>query len=431
MGTAVCAKVSAGLEASISAASCEELTKTFAGLPVKERSRLSSIFLELANSNSKAQMRAQEKRDHLRSTVARGRSATAEAVKHTSPDDYVPFDWCMNPFSGKGGFPFRPMLNMSDYAPPSGLEVELLALQTEEGSLGCAPFILMKPSGMEVPVDGWPVVLVVPHTGHCKEGALPLLELLAAQGCMAVSMDNRHQGERARPPPSPVEQSSFKRHCDNMVGAAFRAKRDGSGAEQPYIYDTVWDLLCLVDYLCTLPDVNAGRIYNYGESLGGTIVTYHAAVDVRVQACLNLIGLQGFGWGFENGESWRARAEKLCAFEALEIPKTQPFTADMACSFYNTLAPGLLSEFDMPQVLPLIAPRSCLCISSRDDAFCPVGGVVSAMIYAQDRCHEMGFDPACLTLDVHVLDPPVPNGHGVSPHMFSLALQFLSKHICA
>ena len=43
--------------------------------------------------------------------------------------------------------------------------------------------------------------------------------------------------------------------------------------------------------------------------------------------------------------------------------------------FYDRLIPGIDSQFDGPQMLPLIAPRPLLVISGEDDPINPIQGV--------------------------------------------------------
>lgn len=46
----------------------------------------------------------------------------------------------------------------------------------------------------------------------------------------------------------------------------------------------VWDMKCCVDYLCTRPEVDPGRIGMMGLSLGGTMTAFTAAVEPRIRA---------------------------------------------------------------------------------------------------------------------------------------------------
>lgn len=46
----------------------------------------------------------------------------------------------------------------------------------------------------------------------------------------------------------------------------------------------IWDMKCCVDYLCTRPEVDPGRIGMMGMSQGGTVTAFTAAVEPRIRA---------------------------------------------------------------------------------------------------------------------------------------------------
>src|SRR5436190_8558110 len=92
------------------------------------------------------------------------------------------------------------------------------------------PGIVVKPAG-----TGRRATVIVLHgTGDSKEGMLPLLDALANRGFLAVSIDGRYHGER----------ESRSGGYANAIAAAYR-----TGKGHPFLYDTVWDVLRLVDYL--------------------------------------------------------------------------------------------------------------------------------------------------------------------------------------
>ncbi len=89
-----------------------------------------------------------------------------------------------------------------------------------------------------------PAVIVLHGTGGNKEGQLPLLKELAGKGFTAVAIDGRYHGERAAKGARSAE----------YVDAILRTWR--TGEEHPFLYDTVWDLMRLIDYLETRKDVD-------------------------------------------------------------------------------------------------------------------------------------------------------------------------------
>src|SRR5438046_10625969 len=97
-----------------------------------------------------------------------------------------------------------------------------------------------------------PAVIVLHGTGDSKEGMLDLASELAARGFVALSIDGRYHGERT------------KSGYDDAILRAYE-----TGTEHPFLYDTVWDVLRLSDYLDTRADVDPKRIGVLGLSKGG------------------------------------------------------------------------------------------------------------------------------------------------------------------
>src|SRR5262249_47685003 len=88
-----------------------------------------------------------------------------------------------------------------------------------------------------------PVVIALHGTGGNKEGQLPLLRELAAKGFTAIAIDGRYHGER----------SKAGKGSDDYQEAMLATFRTGKG--HPFLYDTVWDVQRLIDYLETRDDV--------------------------------------------------------------------------------------------------------------------------------------------------------------------------------
>ena len=73
-----------------------------------------------------------------------------------------------------------------------------------------------------------------------------------------------------------------------------------TGKENPFLYDTVWDVLRLLDYLETRDDVDAQHIGLIGFSKGGMETYLAAAVDKRIAVAIPFIGVQSFRWALDN-----------------------------------------------------------------------------------------------------------------------------------
>jgi len=217
------------------------------------------------------------------------------------------------------------------------------------------------------------VVIALHGTGGSKESMRGWLEEYAARGWLAVSIDARHHGERATPIPG--LQNPYQ-------SAMFRAYKTGEG--HPYLYDTVWDVMRLVDYLSTRPDVDVSRIGLSGNSKGGTEAYLAAAADERIAAVVPFIGVQSYGWSLRRPAAWEARTWTLRqATDAAAADAGQPLNAAFVRKFYDRIAPGLVDRFDGPAMLPLIAPRALLVVNADSDPRSPLGGVREAVTAAE------------------------------------------------
>ena len=211
-----------------------------------------------------------------------------------------------------------------------------------------------------------PAVIVLHGTGGSKEGDLVvrIAERLARLGFIAVTIDGRYHGERTR-------EGGGAAEYNEAIARAWR-----TGKEHPFYYDTVWDVMRLIDYLDTRNDIDPARIGLTGISKGGIETYFTAAVDTRVAAAAPLIGVQSFRWALDTGQ-WKARIATIqSAFDAAasDAKQSNP-NADFVMTFYDRVVPGIYDDFDGPSMLPLIAPRPLLVINSDSDANTPIAGV--------------------------------------------------------
>ncbi|HET8547795.1 MAG TPA: alpha/beta fold hydrolase, partial [Bryobacteraceae bacterium] len=182
-----------------------------------------------------------------------------------------------------------------------------------------------------------PAVIVLHGTGGTKEGQTRILRQLAARGFLAVAIDGRYHGERSK---------AGKGSAD-YVEAILRAYR--TGKEHPFLYDTVWDVMRLIDYLETRPDVDASRIGVIGFSKGGMETYLAAAADPRIRVAIPCIGVQSFRWALEHN-AWQSRASTFQAAVTAAARDAGLSEADAALvrRFYDCVAPGIYSDFDGP-----------------------------------------------------------------------------------
>lgn len=248
--------------------------------------------------------------------------------------------------------------------PENGYRQERLSIATERTER--VPLLLVSRPGE---TGRRPVVIALHGTGGAKESMLPWMTALADRGFLAVGMDARHHGERAKPIPG---------LDDPYESAMLRAFRTGQG--QPYLYDTVWDVLRLVDYLVTRPDVDPTRIGIVGNSKGGTEAYLVAAADPRIAVAVPLIGVQSFGWSLRHPAAWEARTWTFHgAVEAAAATTGESVGPGFMKTFYDRITPGLVDRFDGPAMLPLIAPRALLAVNGDSDPRSPMGGVREAV----------------------------------------------------
>jgi dienelactone hydrolase len=211
-----------------------------------------------------------------------------------------------------------------------------------------------------------PAVIVLHGTGGNKEGGevAGLALKLAKAGFVGVAIDGRFHGERTRAGSGSAEYNV----------AITRAFVTGEG--HPFYYDTVWDVMRLIDYLATRRDIDAARIGLVGFSKGGIETYFAAAADPRVAAAVPYIGVQSFRWALENGQ-WKARIATIQpGFDAAAVSAGESSgSVDFVREFYARVVPGIDGPFDGPAMLAAIAPRPLLVVNGDSDANTPVAGV--------------------------------------------------------
>jgi dienelactone hydrolase len=255
-----------------------------------------------------------------------------------------------------------------------------------------------------------PVVIALHGTGGNKGNMANIVLKAAHAGFIGVAIDGRFHGERTKAGEGEVEY-------DAAIARAFK-----TGQGHPFYYDTVWDVMRLIDYLSTRKDVDASRIGLTGISKGGIETYFAAAADPRVAAAVPYIGVQSFKWELENGQ-WRARIATIQdGFnEAAASAGKSSGSVDFVREFYARVVPGIDGQFDGPQMLPLIAPRPLLVINSDSDANTPIAGVRLAVRTAQPAYAAAGA-PEKIKLIVQEDTP-----HRVNPESVDAGIAWFVK----
>jgi dienelactone hydrolase len=269
------------------------------------------------------------------------------------------------------------------------------------------PGILLKKAGSE----RRPVVVVLHGTGGNKEGQLNVLKTLANRGFVAVAIDGRFHGERQTGTGSA-----------QYVEAMLQTYRTGKG--YPFLYDTAWDVMRLIDYLETRPDVDAAHIGVMGFSKGGMETYLAAAVDPRIAVAVPMIGAQSFAWAL-NHDLWMSRVGTFQA--AIDVASkdegVDKVDAAFVRKFYDRVVPGIYTQFDGPAMLPLIAPRPLLLINGDSDARTPLPGLVECMTAAEEAYRKVNAN------DKLSLYLQKDTGHAVTPAGLQTAVNWLVKYL--
>ena len=242
------------------------------------------------------------------------------------------------------------------------------------GSTEWVPVLIVKPEK-----EGkYPVMIVLHGTGGTK--GRPRAPLAGRSGqaayIMGVAIDARYHGER----------SGGAKGSKAYVDAIARAwKEPKEKMEHPFYYDTCWDLWRLIDLLEKRPDVDPKRIGMMGISMGGIETWLAASVDERVAVAVPLIGVQSFRWSLEN-EKWQGRANTIKAAHdvaAKDLGESM-VNAKVCRALWSKVIPGILDEFDCPNMLRLFAGRPLLIANGDKDGNCPIEGARIAFKAAEE-----------------------------------------------
>ncbi|KAK8958663.1 hypothetical protein KSP40_PGU020352 [Platanthera guangdongensis] len=249
---------------------------------------------------------------------------------------------------------------------------ENLYLITEASEQGRLPVLIL--SRKQSVLKKRPAIVIIHSSYKCKEWLRPLLDAYSSRGYIAVAIDSRYHGERA---------SSTTTYQEALISSW------KNGDTMPFIFDTVWDLIKLADYLVQREDVDPCRIGITGESLGGMHAWFAAVADIRYAVVSPIIGVQGFRWALDN-DKWQARVDSIKpVFEEARIDLGKDaIDKEVVEKVWDRIAPGLTSRFDAPDSIPNIAPRPQLILHGGEDPRCPLAGLHIPVSRAQEAYKE-------------------------------------------
>ena len=279
---------------------------------------------------------------------------------------------------------------------PQGLKATHFTFATEAHER--VPGIIIQP---DKAAARRPAVILLHGTGDSKEGMLDVASELALRGFLTVAIDGRYHGERT------------KNGYDDAILRAYQ-----TGKEHPFLYDTVWDTMRLIDYLEMRDDVDPKRIGLMGISKGGMETYLAAATDPRIAVAIPCISVQSFRWALDNN-AWQARVGTIeFAVEGAARSAHATLNAQFVRTFYDRVVPGIYSEFDGPAMLPLIAPRPLMVINGDSDSLTPLPGVMLAANSASEAYARAG------SKDKFVLRVQKNTGHAVNGDSFRAAIDW-------
>ena len=293
-----------------------------------------------------------------------------------------------------------------------GLITEHFSFASEkkaDGSIERVPVLLVRPAK-----EGkYPVMIVLHGTGGNKEGQKSWLVDFANRGVIGVAVDARYHGERV---PNVKGSAAYV----EAITKAWKTPKD-QPQEHPFYYDTVWDLWRLVDLLETRKDVQPNKIGMLGISMGGIQTWLAASVDDRIQVAAPLIGVQSFRWSLEN-DRWDGRAKTIqAAHEAAAKDLGEVKVNRKVCQvLWSKVIPGILDDFDCPNLLPLFAGRALFIANGTGDPNCPIEGARIAIASA-----EKAFKEANCPEKLKILIEEVK--HTVTPEARKMAIDFCVK----
>ena len=203
----------------------------------------------------------------------------------------------------------------------------------------------------------------------------PYADALAERGWAALAIDHWGFGERAHTP----ERMLFKRLL--WEGESLWGRR-------------VFDAIAAVSWIREVAAFRTLPLVAFGMSMGSTLAWWTAALDLRVDAVVEMCCLAEFRALLDNGGY------------------------DLHAEYF--FVPGLAAEFTAAQINALIAPRPHLSIAGRGDPLTPVAGLES-IDAALRAAYATAGAPDGWRQSVH------PGGHEETPAMREEVLRFLDR----
>jgi cephalosporin-C deacetylase-like acetyl esterase len=219
-----------------------------------------------------------------------------------------------------------------------GTKVTKLIIQTETGIR--VPALMWTPAG----TGKHPAIIYVNSAG--KSADTEAIRKLTEAGNVVLALDPRGWGESA------PQQKSGGYTPDWQL--AQRAMLIG----KPLVGMQTFDVLRTFDYVATLPDVDASRISVSGVGDGAAVALYAGALEPRIASVTAINGLASY---------------------------MTAVRADTHKGLIGVVVPGVLREFDLPDVAAGIAPRPLRLAGLRDALGNPLPGTAAEEAYKSTK----------------------------------------------
>ncbi len=307
----------------------------------------------------------------------------------------------------------EPMLVAPD-ALPQGVIEEFVSIAVErhdDGTKERVPIVIVRPDK-----EGrLPAVILLHGTGGSASGMFDWSLELAKRGIVGVAIDGRHHGRRANGQTRPLGA------YNDAIIRAWEAK-PGDPKTYPFYFDTAYDVSRVIDYLQTRTDIDPNRIGLFGISKGGIETWLAGAVDDRVKVAVPAISVQSFRWSLDH-DQWQGRANTIAAphARAAKDRGEKAVTRETCRALWSKIIPGMLDEFDCPQMLRLFAGRPLLIINGETDPNCPIGGAKIAFASAEAAYREANAS------DRLKIDVAPRSGHAITEAQKAMILDWFSK----
>ncbi len=242
-------------------------------------------------------------------------------------------------------------------------------LETEPGFE--LPYYVLRPLNADRPL---PLVLT-PH-GHNKQGrrtyagvwASEQEQAEAEQGERDVALQAVREGYVAIAPDMRGFSSLRRREeIDQDANNSCRTlQMHALLFGRTLVGERVWDVQRLIDWATELDYVDPDKIVITGNSGGGTISLFAAAVDERIRVCVP--------------------SSYFCTFQA-----SIGSVYHCECNY----VPGLLAHAEMYDVAGLVAPRPFLAVTGTEDPIFPVEAVRSSFASLREIYEVFGAGDCC------------------------------------